>query len=105
MYATFLEPKLKYLKTLHASSCFSVSVLSVLLKTSVGDSEVTLFGISKPYVIASMCLALTAATTKCITTIRVNKSHEREFLGSAQKSIGLGKDQFFIMGSSKVAPE
>ena len=97
--------KTKIFKDFTCASCFSVSVLSVLLKTSVGDSEVTLFGISNPYGIASMCLALTAATTKCITTIRVNKSHEREFLGSAQKSIGLGKDQFFIMGSSKVALE
>ena len=67
----FLEPKIKYLKTLQCVPCFSIPVLSVLLNTSVGDSEVTLFGISKSYGIASMCLALIAVTTKCKTTIRV----------------------------------
>ena len=67
----FLEPKIKIFKDFTCVPCFSVPVLSVLLNTSVGDSEVTLFGISKSYGIASMCLALIAVTTKCKTTIRV----------------------------------
>lgn len=62
--------KNKIFKDFTCVPCVSIPVLSVLLNTSAGDSEVTLFGISKSYGIASMCLAL-IAVTKCKTTIRV----------------------------------
>ena len=89
--------KNKIFKDFTCVPCFSIPVLSVLLNTSVGDSEVTLFGISKSYGIASMCLALIAVTTKCKTTIRV-KAMNVNFQDLRKKTIGFRRDQFLIMG-------